>query len=90
MIKTDNKKTEWSFMRNSAGHGFSAKMSRRSKVAHAAFGKPGAFLTTMVLMVMTIFVTIAYMVLVRDIWAGVVASVIGRALDAEDSNYVSR
>ncbi|CAN0347772.1 unnamed protein product [Pylaiella littoralis] len=58
------------------------------EVAQAAFGKPGALLTTSVLMVMTIFVMIAYMVLVRDIWAGIVSSVVGRILDVEQSNQV--
>eukprot|EP00752_Nemacystus_decipiens_P011549 g10255.t1 len=58
------------------------------EVAQAAFGKPGSFVTTSVLMVMTIFVMIAYMVLVRDIWTGIASSVVGHALDAEQSNHV--
>ncbi|CAM9164895.1 unnamed protein product [Ectocarpus sp. 8 AP-2014] len=39
-------------------------------------------------MAMTIFVTIAYMVLVRDIWSGIVESVIGETLDLDQSNRV--
>eukprot|EP00903_Cladosiphon_okamuranus_P022166 g20383.t3 len=58
------------------------------EVAQAAFGKSGAFVTTSVLMIMTVFVMIAYMVLVRDIWTGIISSVVGRALDAEQSNQV--
>lgn len=61
----------------------------KKQVAQAAFGKPGALLATSVLMVMTIFVIVAYMVLVRDIWSGIVSSVVGRVLDVEQSNHVS-
>ncbi|CAN0279693.1 unnamed protein product, partial [Scytosiphon promiscuus] len=39
-------------------------------------------------MVLTIFVIIAYMVLVRDLWTSIVASVIGQALDATQSTHV--
>ncbi|CAN0205732.1 unnamed protein product, partial [Hapterophycus canaliculatus] len=60
------------------------------EVAHAAFGESGAFVTTSVLMVMTIFVMIAYMVLVRDLWTSIVASVVGQALDASQSTHVRK
>ncbi|CBJ28443.1 conserved unknown protein [Ectocarpus siliculosus] len=58
------------------------------EVGQAAFGEPGAIVTTSVLMAMTIFVTIAYMVLVRDIWSGIVESVIGETLDSDQSNHI--
>ncbi|CAN0254019.1 unnamed protein product, partial [Scytosiphon promiscuus] len=40
-------------------------------------------------MVMTIFVMIAYMVLVRDLWTSIVASIVGQALDATQSTHIA-
>lgn len=40
------------------------------------------------LLIITIFVTIAYMVLIRDIWTGLVSVVIGQHLDKAQSNQV--
>lgn len=56
------------------------------QVGKAAFGATGGVVTTAVLLVMTIFVMIAYMVLVRDIWAGLAAVILRRDLDEAQSN----
>jgi amino acid permease len=50
-----------------------------AQVAEKAFGPAGATTTTAILIVMTLFVLLAYMVLVRDIWAGLLGLALGIA-----------
>lgn len=58
------------------------------QVGQAAFGDIGGVVTTSMLLLMTLFVMIAYMVLVRDIWTGLVSVVVGEDLDEAQSNQV--
>lgn len=57
-------------------------------MGQAAFGAAGGFVTTAVLVILTIFVMIAYMVLVRDIWSGLAEAVLSRNLDPQECNQV--
>ena len=58
------------------------------KVAQVALGPLGGHAVTALLAALTIFVIIAYMVLVRDLWSGVVEALIGRALDGRGRTQV--
>jgi amino acid permease len=57
-------------------------------VSRAAFGNYGAYFTTTILLTMTMFVLVAYMILVRDIWSGLVQFCIGTTLDEGATNLV--
>ncbi|CAM9263340.1 unnamed protein product, partial [Phaeothamnion confervicola] len=59
------------------------------QVAKEAFGKTGGYVTTVLLLTLTFFVIIAYMILVRDIWTGVVQFFAGGAeFTTAESNTV--
>ncbi|CAM9573705.1 unnamed protein product [Discosporangium mesarthrocarpum] len=58
------------------------------QVAYTAFGPWGGGFTTFVLLVLSIFVLIAYMVLVRDVWGGLVGLALGAELDTQQLNKV--
>ncbi|CAM9250564.1 unnamed protein product, partial [Choristocarpus tenellus] len=58
------------------------------QVGYAAFGKWGARLSTFVMLVLTVFVLIAYMVLAKDIWSGLVAYALEMELDERESNQI--
>ncbi|CAM9315807.1 unnamed protein product [Ascophyllum nodosum] len=59
-----------------------------TEVAQVALGPLGGHAVTALLAALTIFVIIAYMVLVRDLWSGVVEALIGRALDGRGRTQV--
>ncbi|KAG5175402.1 transmembrane amino acid transporter protein-domain-containing protein [Tribonema minus] len=49
----------------------------QASVAKVAFGPTGGYATTLILLCMTLFVLLAYMILVRDIWSGLIGLLVG-------------
>ncbi len=57
-------------------------------VAKVAFGSRGSVMVTILLLIFTVFVLIAYMVFLRDIWTGIFEFALGIDLTTTGSLYV--